>query len=118
MDNNISNYYRIYNKSFYNTTQKEETEIMTKEDIRKGMVLYYARILRPVGMYEVIELLIRTVEDDYFVGVDKRDKHAYLFSYNNLNKLIFSDRQECLDIVLDAEKNAPKISNEKEYEEY
>ena len=91
---------------------------MTKEDIRKGVVLYYARILRPAGMYEVIELLTRTVEDDYFVGVDKHDKHAYLFSYNNLNKLIFSDRQECLDVVLDAEKNAPKVSNEKEYEEY
>mgnify|MGYP007129110985 FL=1 len=45
-------------------------------------------------------------------------KHVYLFSYNNLNKLIFSDRQECLDIVLDSEKNAPKISSEKEYEEY
>lgn len=91
---------------------------MTKEDIRKGVVLYYARILRLVGMYEVIELLIRTVEDDYFVGVDKHDKHAYLFSYSNLNKLIFNNRQKCLDIVLDAEKNAPKVSNEKEYGEY
>ena len=60
----------------------------------------------------------RELTKENFVGVDKRDKHAYLFSYNNLNKLIFSDRQECLDIVLDAEKNAPKISNEKEYEEY
>lgn len=91
---------------------------MTKEDIKKGIVVYYARILRQVGTYEIIELLIRTVEDDYFVGVDKRDKHVYLFSYSNLNKLIFSDRQECLDIVLDSEKNAPKISSEKEYEEY
>ena len=91
---------------------------MTKEDIKKGIVVYFARILRQVGTYEIIELLIRTVEDDYFVGVDKRDKHVYLFSYNNLNKLIFSDRQECLDIVLDSEKNAPKISSEKEYEEY
>lgn len=42
---------------------------MTKEDVRKGMVLYYARILKAVGIYEVSELLIRTVEDDYFVGV-------------------------------------------------
>lgn len=91
---------------------------MTKEDVRKGMVLYYARILKAVGIYEVSELLIRTVEDDYFVGVDKRDKHVYLFSYNNLNQLIFNDRQKCLDTVLDSEKNAPKISSEKQYEEY
>lgn len=91
---------------------------MIKENVRKGMVLYYARILKAVGVYEVSELLIRTVEDDYFVGVDKHDKHAYLFSYSNLNRLIFSDRQESLDVVLDAEKNAPKVSNEKGYEEY
>ena len=26
---------------------------MTKEDVRKGMVLYYARILKAVGIYEV-----------------------------------------------------------------
>ena len=37
---------------------------MTKEDIKKGIVVYYARILRQVGTYEIIELLIRTVEDD------------------------------------------------------
>lgn len=47
---------------------------------------------------------------------------AYLNGYQgsipNTAKLIFSDRQECLDIVLDSEKNAPKISSEKEYEEY
>ena len=34
---------------------------MTKEDIKKGIVVYYARILRQVGTYEIIELLIRTV---------------------------------------------------------
>ena len=52
---------------------------MTKEDIKRGKIVYYARILRPVGIYEVIELFIRTVDDDYFVGIDKHDKHAYLF---------------------------------------
>ena len=49
---------------------------MTKEDIKRGKIVYYARILKPVGTYEVNELLIRTVDDDYFVGIDKHDKHA------------------------------------------
>lgn len=77
---------------------------MNKTDIQKGKMVYYARMLKPVGIYEVCDLYVRTVRDDYFVGTDKRDKHAY--------------RQECLDTVLEAEKNAPKVSDEQEYEEY
>lgn len=91
---------------------------MNKSDIQKGEMVYYARMLKPVGIYEVCDLYVRTVRDDYFVGTDKRDKHAYLFSYNKLDKTIFKTRQECLDTVLEAEKNAPKISDEQEYEEY
>ena len=91
---------------------------MTKEDIKRGKIVYYARILKSVGTYEVSELLIRTVDDDYFVGIDKHDKHAYLFLYSSLNELIFDNRQECLDVVLEAENNAPKVRDEKEYEEY
>lgn len=81
---------------------------MNKTDIQKGKMVYYARMLKPVGIYEVCDLYVRTVRDDYFVGTDKRDKHAYLFSYNKLD----------IDTVLEAEKNAPKISDEQEYEEY
>lgn len=88
---------------------------MNKTDIQKGKMVYYARMLNPVGIYEVCDLYVRTVRDDYFVGTDKRDKHAYLFSYNKLDKTIFKTRQ---DTVLEAEKNVPKISDEQEYEEY
>ena len=87
---------------------------MNKTDIQKGKMVYYARMLKPVGIYEVCDLYVRTVRDDYFVGTDKRDKHAYLFSYNKLDKTIFKTRQECLDTVLEAEKNAPKENEEKE----
>lgn len=52
---------------------------MNKTDIQKGKMVYYARMLKPVGIYEVCDLYVRTVRDDYFVGTDKRDKHAYLF---------------------------------------
>lgn len=91
---------------------------MTKDDIKKGDVVYYARIMPTVGIYEVCELLVRSLYDTYFVGVDKRDKHAYLFSYNRINDIVFFDRKVCLQKVLKAEENAPKVSSEKEYEEY
>lgn len=91
---------------------------MTKEDIQKGNIVYYTRILPRVGIYDLCELKIRTVEETYFCGSDKHDKHAYLFGYNSLNKTIFTDRKEALSVIHNAEKKAPKVSNEKEYEEY
>ena len=89
-----------------------------KEDIKKGTIVYYSRILPPVGIYDVCELKVRTVGDDYFVGVDKHDKRAYLFSYKRLDDIVFFDRNMCLEKVINAENDAPKISNERDYEEY
>ena len=54
-----------------------------------GNTIYYARIMPTLGIYDVCELKIRTVADTYFVGTDKRDKRAYLFSYNAVGKCIF-----------------------------
>lgn len=93
--------------------------MMTKGDVKKGSVVYYARVLPTVGIYDLCELKIRTVTDNYFCGADKRDKHAYLFGYNSLNTTIFNNRADCLTKVKDAQENAPKeVNYEKEYEEY
>jgi hypothetical protein len=87
-------------------------------DFKKKDVLYYANISHPVGYYNLCELIIRTIADDYFVGTDKKDKHAYLFSYNDYNKIIFKDRKKALKVLKEAEKNRRKISDETCYEEY
>ena len=50
-------------------------------DLKKKDIVYYARIIPNVGIYDLCELTIRTVEEDYFVGVDKQDKHAYLLNH-------------------------------------
>lgn len=55
-------------------------------NLKKKDILYYARVIPYTGIYEVCELSVRTVEDTYFVGTDKHDKHAYLFSYNAIGK--------------------------------
>ena len=91
---------------------------MTKEDIQKNKIIYYARINPRVGIYDLCELKIRTVKDTYFVGTEKRDKHAYLLSYNSLNKYVFTDRKACLLVLNEAEKEAVKIEGEIDYEEY
>ena len=65
--------------------------------MNKGDILYYARVLP--GIYDVCELKVRTIGDDYFVGVDKRDKHAYLLPYSYLDIKVFKDREDALEIV-------------------
>jgi len=85
--------------------------------MKKKDILYYARIVPKTGIYEVCELLIRTIEERYFVGIDKRDKHAYLFLYSDMNKIVFENRKEALKRVKDAEINKIKTNYEIYYEE-
>ena len=83
-----------------------------------GNTIYYARIMPTLGTYDVCELKIRTVTDAYFVGMDKRDKRAYLFSYNAVGKCIFSNRKDAVEKAIATEENSPKVSKETYYEEY
>lgn len=86
--------------------------------INIGDTLYYARIIPPVGIYDVLDLKVRTVKDKYFTCIDKRDKRAYIFSYENINEHVFMQRSKAVEKVKDAEMNKPKINTETYYEEY
>lgn len=86
--------------------------------IAVGDTLYYARIMPPVGTYEVLDLRVITAKDEYFTCIDKRDKRAYIFSYKNINKHVFMQRSKAVKKVKDAEMNKTKINTETHYEEY
>ena len=86
--------------------------------LKKKDVVYYARIIPNTGIYEVCELIVRTVVDDYFAGMDKRDKRTYLFGYNAIDDTVFVDRKDALSKVKIAESNKKDISSETYYEEY
>lgn len=87
------------------------------DKLEKGQIVYYARALEPVGIFEVLELKIRTAEDTFFVGTEKSTKHAYLFGNSALGKIVFRDRKKALTLVKEAEKNKKEISSETYYEE-
>ena len=87
-------------------------------DLKIKDIVYYSRIIPTSGIYDVYELIIRTVEDDWFVGIEKRDKHAYLFNDNDINKVVFKNRNDALNKVLEAEANKKEVNNETYYEEY
>ena len=86
--------------------------------LKKKDVVYYARIIPNTGIYEVCELIIRTIADDYFAGMDKRDKRTDLFGYNAIDNTVFVDRKDALNKVKIAESNKKDISSETYYEEY
>ena len=103
MNNNMDNKY------------DNESEQLT---INIGDTLYYARIMPKLDVYDVYDLKVRTVEDTYFSTIDKRDKKSYLFSYNDIGKTVFINREEAVNKTKEAEKNKPKVSAETYYEEY
>lgn len=78
--------------------------------------MYYARILPKADVYDVCDLTVRTVADNWFVGIDKHDKHAYIFNNSDIGKRVFADRVEALNKVLEAEKNKTIKHKEEEYD--
>ena len=86
--------------------------------LKKKDRLYYARIIPKTRIFEVCEVFFFFLEDTWFVAIDKRDKHAYLFIYDDIGKILFYERKEALSKVLEAEKNCPKIEYETNYGEY
>lgn len=94
-------------------SQNKEENIKVK---RKDK-LYYAQILKRVGVYNVLECTVRSVYDTYFVCVEKRDKHAYLFNYTDIGNSVFFNRQDALEKVNLAEKDKIEVSDETYYEE-
>lgn len=78
-------------------------------DLKKKDIVYYAKVMPTVGIYDLCELKIRTVEDTYFVGTDKHDKRAYLFGNNSIGKTVFKNREEALKVVQNAEKNRKDV---------
>ena len=82
--------------------------------INKGDMVYYARIQKKNGIYDMRELKVRTVGEDYFCGMDKKDRHVYLLLSLTPPKII--DISIHTDNVKIAEEIFNNISELKETE--
>ena len=67
--------------------------------------VYYARIIPSSFIFDVLELQVRTVDDGWYVGIEKKDKQAFLFLEEDIGSKIFIKRADCLKAVNTAEKN-------------
>lgn len=86
--------------------------------IEKGSIVYYTRVFPNIGTYDLCELRVRTVMDNWFCGVDKKVKRAYLIGFNEIGENIFENRKIALKKIHNAEKKYPHVSEETYYEEY
>lgn len=92
---------------------------MIKEDLQKGTQLYYARIMPTLGIFDVYDVKVAALYDTYFAAQEKRDKRRFLFNYTDLNKTVFKNRLEALELAQEKElENKHKVSTETYYEEY
>lgn len=88
-------------------------------NLKKNDIVYYARAIPLSGIYDVLELKIRTVETGWCVGIEKRDKQAFLFSDSEIGKTIFTDRKEAVNKIEHMEaRRKETINTETYYEEY
>ena len=108
----------LENKKVVNVT----VENLSKSDgsqLTKGNIVYYARIMPNLGIFDVYDVKIRTVADTWFSGVEKRDKKVFLFPYSAMDEYVFLNRKDAVDVATNAEENNKKvISTETYYEEY
>ena len=86
--------------------------------IKRGDIFFWARIHPTLGVYDVLEVKVRTVADNWFVAIEKREKQVQLFYYSDIDTVLFSDRKMALAKVREAEKHKLKVNNETDYEEY
>lgn len=78
----------------------------TKPKIKEK--LYYARVHPTTTTYQVCDVVVRTVEDTWFVAVDKKDKQAHLFNNKNIGHTVFRKREDALRVVKEAEEKYRK----------
>ena len=82
--------------------------------MKKGDIYYYARIIPNAGIYDLLEVKIRSVYETYFVGLEKFGKQAFLFNYSDIDKILFKNRKIALKAVKEAEKNKKEIYYEED----
>ena len=92
---------------------------MQDSSLNKCDIVYYARIMPNLGIFDVYDIKIRTIADTWFLGVEKRDKKVFLFPNSAIGEYVFLNRKDAVDVATNAEENNKKvISTETYYEEY
>lgn len=65
--------------------------------LKKKDKVFYLRKLSNQDIDEILRLTLRTVTDGYFVGIEEKEQHAFLFHYSDIGKVVFLTYGEALE---------------------
>lgn len=66
-------------------------------NIKKKDKIFYLRKISKCDINEVLKLTVRTVTEDYFVGIEEEEQHAFLFHFCDIGKTVFTSYGEALE---------------------
>lgn len=66
-------------------------------NIKKNDKIFYLRKISKCDINEVLKLTVRTVTEDYFVGIEEKEQHAFLFQFCDIGKTVFTSYGEALE---------------------
>ena len=67
--------------------------------MEKGDQVCFCSVVPSCGIYEILDLTIRTVSDDYYVGTDEKTKQAHLFKEDMIDKYVFRHRSDAVEAL-------------------
>lgn len=67
-------------------------------NIKKKDKIFYLRKISKCDINEVLKLTVRTVTEDYFVGIEEKEQHAFLFHFCDIGKTVFTSYGEALEL--------------------
>jgi hypothetical protein len=93
------------------------------ETINLHDTVYLARPLKSCNRCDVVELKVRTLFDDCFVGAEPTTHQAMMIFYKDSDNRVFHNRSNAVSVAKELEQkirleNAGKDFGETEYEEY
>ncbi len=72
-------------------------------DLRIGQPVYFTRILPKLEIYELYDLVVRLIAEDWFSAYDTRTKQAFLFKEEDIEVTVFTHRSDALDHIREEE---------------
>jgi hypothetical protein len=69
------------------------------KDLQKGTSVIFARVIPATDCYELLNLHIVTVHEDYCTGTDQKTKQTYLFTPTYAEEVLFYNRKLAVEYL-------------------
>lgn len=74
------------------------------EELKKGDIVYWARVLKNNDSFKIHKMKLRTIEPDYVVGSDSVSKFAKDFTKSYAEQVLFKDIKLAQDYLKEQKK--------------